>query len=250
MMRETRRGDCEWCGLRRVCFPGRLTAESPVGAALLSIRCVRIARGHALYRAGERIEAFHMLRSGCIKETDGSDGRESIVNFCLPGELLTVQNAASARSHLSSVAVETSFVCAVPWRVFYRVCAQFPSATGEFIKLIARSGAGTRELLTLIRGRGALERVAGFLSNLCARMQSRGFPAREFRLGMSREDIARYLGLRSETVSRCFSELARRGVLRVRAKRIQILSIQEMRRLSIADVFGAFESQIAEREAV
>ncbi|HUY83090.1 MAG TPA: helix-turn-helix domain-containing protein [Steroidobacteraceae bacterium] len=248
-MRETRRGDCEWCGLRRVCFPGRLTAESPVGAALLNIRCVRIARGHALYRAGERIEAFHMLRSGCIKETDGSDGRESIVNFCLPGELLTVQNGASAKSQLTSVAVETSFVCAVPWRVFYRVCAQFPTATGEFIKLVAKSGAGTRELLTMIRGRGALERVAGFLSNLCARMQSRGLPARDFRLGMSREDIARYLGMRSETVSRCFTELARRGVVRVRAKRIQVLSVQEMRRLSLAEVVSGLDLPAAEREA-
>ncbi|NNM60556.1 MAG: helix-turn-helix domain-containing protein [Steroidobacteraceae bacterium] len=243
-MREERRGDCEWCGLRRVCFPGRLSAESPIGAALLSIRCVRIARGHALYRAGERVEAFHMVRSGCIKETDGFDGQESIVNFCLPGELLTVQGAASAKSQMTSVAVETSFVCAVPWRVFYRVCAQFPTASGEFIKLIAKSGAGTRELLMMIRGRGALERVAGFIANLCERMQSRGLPARDFRLGMSRDDIAHYLGLRSETVSRCFSELSRRGVMRVRAKRIQVLSAPEMRRLSFAEsVAGAHPAE-------
>lgn len=230
-MNTSRRGDCEWCGLRRICFPGRLTAERGLGGNALRIRCIRVARGHALYRAGEPLEAFHMVRSGCIKELDGSRGHDALVNFCLPGELLTVQGAAAARSQTTSVAVDTSFVCAIPWRFFYRVCAQSPAVTGEFIKLIAKTGAGARELLTMIRGKGALERVAGFLSDLRGRLQIRGLPVSDLKLGMSRDDIAGYLGLRSETVSRCFSELERRELIKVRAKRIEILEAEGLRRL-------------------
>ncbi|HUY84236.1 MAG TPA: helix-turn-helix domain-containing protein [Steroidobacteraceae bacterium] len=193
---------------------------------------MRVARGHILYRAGERIESLYMVRSGCIKEVDGADaGWESIANFCLPGELLTVQSTGAARSRTTCRAVEASFICAVPWRIVEHACATLPAVAGELIDLIAAAGAATRELLTMVRDKGALERVAGFSLNMCARMQSRGVPGRDFRLGMSRDDIARYLGLRSETVSRCFSELARRELIGVRAKRVQILAPAELRNL-------------------
>ena len=88
-----------------------------------------------------------------------------------------------------------------------------------------------RELLTLIRDREALERVSGFLLNVSARLQSRGVRGREFRLAMNRDDIANYLGLRSETVSRCFTELARRNLIRVRAKWVQIMNSADLRKV-------------------
>ncbi len=223
-MREIKQGDCTMCGLHRICFPAR--AVKGAGRATESrIRRMRIARGHILYRGGERIDSLYMVRSGCITEIDGIDsGWESIANFCLPGELLTVQSTGASGSRTTCRAVETSFVCAVPWRIVEHACATLPAVAGELIDLIATAGAATRELLTMVRDKGALERVAGFTLNIGARMQSRGVPGRDFRIGMSREEIARYLGLRSETVSRCFSELARRGLIEVSAKRVKILA--------------------------
>ena len=52
---------------------------------------------------------------------------------------------------------------------------------------------------------------------------------------MNRDDIADYLGLRSETISRCFTELARRGLIKVRAKRVQILQAAELRSVFYSD---------------
>jgi len=46
---------------------------------------------------------------------------------------------------------------------------------------------------------------------------------------MNRDDIASYLGVRSETVSRSFTELSRRRLIRVRAKRVQITKPAELR---------------------
>ncbi len=241
-MRDDGHGDCELCGLRRICFPGRIAAEGRSSQRQLRIRRARITRGTALYRMGDRVESFHMVRSGCIKEIGGSSGAaDSIVNFCVPGELLTVQAARSARSQTTTIAVETSFICGVPWRIFHQVCAATPEVAGEFIDLVAKAGASTRELLSMIRAKGALERVAGFLLNLRGRMQFRAFSERQFRLGMSRDDIANYLGLRSETVSRCFSELARRELVEVRAKRVQIMNPQELRRVYSGETAAVLE---------
>jgi CRP-like cAMP-binding protein len=51
---------------------------------------------------------------------------------------------------------------------------------------------------------------------------------------MNRDDIANYLGLRSETVSRCFTELARRQLIKVQAKRVNILQTNELRKVFLS----------------
>jgi CRP/FNR family transcriptional regulator len=230
------RHDCAMCGLHRVCFPAHVASGSDRNANAVRIHRTRVAYGNALYRAGDRIESLYMVRSGCIKELDGADtAHDSIANFCLPGELLTLQSAGPAYSRTTCLAVQASFICAVPWRIVEEACAAAPDVASELINLIVKSGVATRELLTMIRSKEALQRVAGFCLNMCARVQWRGHPAGEFRLGMSREEIAQYLGLRSETVSRCFSELARRGLISVRARRVQVLAPAELRTVSLGE---------------
>lgn len=207
-------------------------AEAPERLAHpLHIRKMRFARGTALYRSGDRLESLYMIRSGCITEVDASSGRgNSIIGFVLPGEMLGLDNLAESRSTTTCVAVETSNACALPRSVF-DVLPHAPNVAGEFIRFIAKSGILARELVTLIRDHGAIERVAGFLLNLSGRLQFRGAHDREFKLNMNRDDIAAYLGLRSETVSRCFTELDRQGLIRIRAKRVEILRYAALRRM-------------------
>ena len=224
------------CGLHRICFPARVASGSHRNANAVRIRRSRIAIGNALYRAGDLVESLYMVRSGCIKELDGAaTDHDSIANFCLPGELLTLQSAGPARSRTTCLAVEASFICAVPWRIVEEACAAAPDVASDLINLIIKAGVATRELLTMTRSKGALQRIAGFCLNMGVRVQRRGHPAEEFRLGMNREEIARYLGLRNETVSRCFSELARRGLISVRAKRVRVLAPAELRSVFLGE---------------
>ena len=67
------------------------------------------------------------------------------------------------------------------------------------------------------------ERVAAFLLNLAQRLQARGFSPSALVLRMTREEIGTFLGLKLETVSRCFSRFQEDGILRVRHRNIQIL---------------------------
>ena len=69
----------------------------------------------------------------------------------------------------------------------------------------------------------AEERLAAFLLNLAQRLEARGFSANSLVLRMTREDIGTYLGLKLETVSRCFSRLHDDGLLKVRQRQIEIL---------------------------
>ena len=224
------RASCESCGLWGICFPGRVASDVRAPAKGLGIRRMRLPRGKVLYRAGEKVECFYMIRSGCIKETqDSTCHRSTVINFALAGEMLSLHNPDDQVSSTTSVAVEASFICAGHWGSFNELCAASPGIAAEFIRLVVKAGAQARELLTLIRDKEALERIAGFLLNLSDRLQLRGVQGREFRLGMNRDDIASYLGVRSETVSRSFTELSRRRLIRVRAKRVQITKPAELR---------------------
>lgn len=221
---------CDSCGLRRICFPERVTANGALRAHRLQIRKMRFARAAALFRSGESIESLYMVRSGCIKElAEPSGRRSSVINFVLPGEVLGIESLGGGASHTTGVAVEASSVCAVPRSALSALCVQSPAAAAEFIRFIAATSLAVRGVLMLIRDRGALERMAGFLLDISGRLQVRGERGREFRLAMNRDDIAAYLGMRSETVSRCFTELELRGLIKVRAKRIQILHAAALR---------------------
>ena len=73
--------------------------------------------------------------------------------------------------------------------------------------------------------RGPEERLAAFLLNLSQRFAARGYSPTEFILRMTRRDIGSYLGLKLETVSRTFSALQRRRLIRIRQRHVRILDL-------------------------
>ena len=79
-----------------------------------------------------------------------------------------------------------------------------------------------QSLLVLLGKKSAEERLAAFLVSISSRYKQRGFSADNFRLSMSRNDIANYLGLAVETVSRLFTRLDEENLLQVHGKNITI----------------------------
>ena len=75
-------------------------------------------------------------------------------------------------------------------------------------------------------------RVANLLVNIASRFHVRGFSATQFNLSMSRQDIANYLGLTLETVSRCIGHLRVEKVLEVDGRYIRILDMSKLATLA------------------
>lgn len=76
----------------------------------------------------------------------------------------------------------------------------------------------------LLAKKTAEERIGAFLMNLSMRYEERKLSSTRFRLPMARSDIANYLGLAVETVSRIFTRLQTAGVLKVEGKEVEILN--------------------------
>jgi CRP/FNR family transcriptional regulator len=85
--------------------------------------------------------------------------------------------------------------------------------------------------MLLLGSMHAEERLATFLLNLTQRLQARGFSPSSLVLRMTREEIGAYLGLKLETVSRCFSKFQDDGVLQVKQRQIHVLDLPALQKI-------------------
>ena len=87
-------------------------------------------------------------------------------------------------------------------------------------------------MMLLLGSTCAEARLASFLLDLAHRYQARGYSLSEFFLRMTREEVASYLGLKLETVSRLFSRLQGEGLLQVQGRAIKLLDLTALKRLA------------------
>ncbi len=102
----------------------------------------------------------------------------------------------------------------------------------QFHRLISRQINHDHRHLVAVGRRTARERLALFLHGLSERLESGGYSGTDFCLSMCREDIANYLGLALETVSRLLTKLADDGVIRVERRRVHIADPDALARIA------------------
>jgi CRP/FNR family transcriptional regulator len=207
---------CSSCNLRELCLPvGFSEAELARLDTLVALRRT-VRRGETLFRSGDPFEAVYAVRTGFFKtRVSSEDGRDQVTGFQMAGELLGLDGISNDRHSCDAVALEDSQVCVIPYGQLERLSREF-------------TDHGVMLLLGSMR---AEERLAAFLLNLAQRLQARGFSASSLVLRMTREEIGTYLGLKLETVSRCFSRFQEEGVLRVKQRQIRILDQEALQKL-------------------
>ncbi len=219
----TPKASCRDCGLFDLCF-AQDVAESRREELDRIIRRQRpLGRDVHLFHAGQKLKSICVVRSGTVKTYQISrDGDEIVTGFHLPGELIGLDAIGNDAHPEFAVALEDSRYCEIPFREFQRILDESPELNQLILKLLSLDMAETRELMLVISRMDARARVATFLLNLSRRLTRRGKDGDRFRLTMDRRDIANYLGLTIETVSRTLSAMQRDGMLAVRGKLVSI----------------------------
>ncbi|MEE9423535.1 MAG: helix-turn-helix domain-containing protein, partial [Methylococcales bacterium] len=85
------------------------------------------------------------------------------------------------------------------------------------------------ELLLMLGKMSADEKLATFFLNISSRMKQRNWKELEFNLSMPRQDIANYLGLAVETVSRLMTQFHDKGLIEVDKRNIKINDIDKLK---------------------
>ena len=130
------------------------------------------------------------------------------------------------------MALTAANVCEVPFEQLTTIAAKLPSLQQQLLRVIGQCVGRDQDHLGMLLRRQAGERIALFLHGLSERYRNIGQSPTQFKLPMSREDIAHYLGLALETVSRGFTKLQDDEVIEVIGRRIDVRDPVGLRRLA------------------
>ena len=218
------RRSCEECSLAQLCLPAGMDQQDLGRLDGLVQKRRPLQRGDRLFRTGDPLGSVYVASEGAFKTVViNESGEEHVLGFQLPGELFGLDAVGSGRHRCEAIALEESRVCELPFSSLANVASQLPGLQRQLLRVMGQSADRDQDHVGLLSRRQASERVAMFLQGLAHRFQRLGQSAVDFHLPMSRDEIARYLGLALETVSRGFSRLHDDGVIEVRGRRVQVL---------------------------
>lgn len=175
-------------------------------------RHIHFAPCETVFAQEEMTTSFYSLLEGVMRLYKLlPDGRRQIVGFALPGDFLGM--ATSARHSFSADAIGSVAVCRFSKAPFARFIENKPHLLRRINELAIRELSQAQDHMVLLGRRSAEEKVATFLIGWRDRLVRLSGPSKTVALPMSRQDIADFLGLTIETVSRTFTKLERDGVI-------------------------------------
>ncbi|MBM7069136.1 helix-turn-helix domain-containing protein [Actibacterium sp. 188UL27-1] len=168
-----------------------------------------IAAGTYLYFEGDDTTRLYIIKRGVLRLTRVlEDGRRQVIAFGYPGDVIGFP--AQGRHHSDCDALADAELRLIPLAALESGGADPALHTALMTAALQEISAMQDHLMVLGR-KSAAERVASFLVTLADR-NGRGTA---IDLPMSRSDIADFLGLTTETVSRCFTALRKAGIIRL-----------------------------------
>ncbi|GIK35555.1 MAG: hypothetical protein AMXMBFR45_06220 [Gammaproteobacteria bacterium] len=198
-----------------------------------------LAPGQVLLAAGAPAdEVFNILDGMLMMSRTGSDGRRQVLSFLFRDNFIGLTTAD--RYYFTIQAVTPARVACRPRADFESRLLRDPEADRTFRNMTLRVLEDLLDKIYSLGQRTALERLAVFLlylrhsRRLADGLVEDGSPALgDVSLPMTREDIADYLGLQKETVSRSFGQLEKRGLIRrLDSHRVQLLDLGRLRALA------------------
>ena len=171
---------------------------------------VSFARNETIFDEGEEITASYKVVSGVVRLCRlTEDGRRQIAGFRLPGDLIGME--WTGEYEMTAEAVRDVTVVRYARTRLDRLSEERPSVRDHVLAHLRLDLRAAQEHLIMLGCQSATERVAAFLLQLARRSGAREGDDIDMQLG--RQDIADYLGLTLETVSRTFSEMTARGII-------------------------------------
>ncbi|MCU7833987.1 MAG: fumarate/nitrate reduction transcriptional regulator Fnr [gamma proteobacterium symbiont of Taylorina sp.] len=214
---------CNECSLHQLCLPQSIDGAELEKLDYIIERKKPLKRNEYLFQVGSAFDSIYVVRSGSLKTFSPTiDGQEQVTGFHLPGELLGLDAIGKGHHPCVAKALETTSVCEIPFDRLEELAQELPTLQHQLLRLMSKEIFDDQELMLLLGKKTAEARLSAFLLSISLRFKQRGFSSTEFYLSMSRNDIANYLGLAVETVSRMFTRFQDDGIITAERKHIMI----------------------------
>mgnify|MGYP000935240339 CR=1 FL=1 len=177
-------------------------------------------------REGEAKHYVYQVEHGAVcLYRSMPDGHRQIMDFAYPGDFVGL--GTSERHMLSGQAIGQTRLRCIPVSAIRQLATRDPEFCFRLYEALSAELSAARDLLATVGTRSAAERVASFLVALARRNERAGFAGNRIVLPMLRSDIADFLSLTVETVSRTFTRLKQRGTIDLPQSAVVIIKDRE-----------------------
>ncbi len=218
------RQSCADCGLNQLCLPASIGGNDLDRLDRVVKQRPALERGDILFHEGLKQPALFIVRAGSLKTyVTLPEGDAQILGFHIAGELVGLDGLSGEGHRCTAEVLERTIICEVPFESLSEVAIKVPGLQQQLFRIMSREFSRELEHPVMMGRKQAISRLAIFLRSLSARLDGIGHDPQEITLSMSRQELANYLGLVIETVSRLFSRMQTLGVLRVDRRTVRIL---------------------------
>jgi CRP/FNR family transcriptional regulator len=203
--------------------PAELSQAKETNRSVELSRTIKVIRGATLFLPRDQFDCLYVLKNGTFKTfVMDEQGRVQITGFQMPGDVLGLEAIGAGVHQNTAMALQDSDL--------YRlqpapISAQGGQTTQQISTLLSQQLVRNQQMMLLMGNFNAGERVAAFLVGLSSDFAQRGYSSTQFVMRMSRHDIACYLGMRLETVSRCIAHLRDLQIIDCHGRTVEILDM-------------------------
>ncbi|MFT3762875.1 MAG: helix-turn-helix domain-containing protein [Pseudoxanthomonas sp.] len=221
---------CSTCAFSQACLEQGMDKSALRDLHVLVEHVGPFHAGEHIFREGEPFEAIAAVRAGTVKTyVIDHDGREHVLGFHLPGEVIGLNAIDGDHYPCNAVALDTVMLCRFSFPKIAVLATRLPGLQRHLFRLLSRD-IGRAALLA--GDWSADQRMAAFLVGLSRRLAARGFSPKRFQLTMARTDIANYLRLAPETVSRVLKRFQQDGLLVVDRRELELVGREALEALA------------------
>ena len=217
---------CSTCAFSQACLAEGMDKSSLMDLHVLVEHVGPFHAGEHIFREGDPFEAIAAVRAGTVKTyVIDREGHEHVLGFHLPGEVIGLNAIDGDHYPCNAIALDTVMLCRFSFPKIAVLATRLPGLQRQLFRLLSRD-IGRAALLA--GDWSADQRMAAFLVGLSHRLAARGFSPNRFQLTMARTDIANYLRLAPETVSRVLRRFQEEGLLRVDRRELELVDRQAL----------------------
>ncbi|MBZ2167228.1 fumarate/nitrate reduction transcriptional regulator Fnr [Marinobacter sp. F4216] len=223
------KASCHQCSLSNLCLP-LAVEENELDRLEDIVQQGRIFnRGEHIFDQSTPFRACFAVRSGSVKTSIITEsGEEQITGFFMPGELVGLDSMSHETYACTARALERTSICEFPVDKLEELTGKMPELQHHMYHLMSQEIQNGHQLAMLLSKNTAEERIAALLLSLSSRFERRRMSGTHFSLPMARSDIANFLGLAVETVSRVFTRFQNQGLIKARGRDLELLDVDAL----------------------
>ena len=180
-------------------------------------------RGSIIYREGNRMKGFYCVNSGIVKiYKTGFDGKEQIVRFAKPGDLIGYRSVVSNEPACTTAEIlQESTLCHIPTDILLHLVKTNGEFAVSLMKLTCKELGEANAYITDIAQKTVKERLAEILIHLDSEFGTDEMGV--LNISLTREELSNIVGTATESIIRLLSEFKNDGSIELNGRKIKIL---------------------------